>query len=382
MPEQAPPDVGLIVNGLSYRGWKSLSIRRSMEEFCPSFEVNFRDKWAERAEPVPINKGDAFAVTVDGDVLITGWIDDVNADYDATTHTLSAAGRSLTGDLVDCTAVVKERKARGWPKGTTPRTIATALCAPFSINVGGPDVAAQLDEKLVRPFAIERGEIVLDALSRIADLKGLILQTTREGNVLFCRAAGAKKVATVLRSGDNIKRARYTSSDRDRFSHYTFFGQTSADDNWNGEASTLISGFAEDREIKRYRPHEVTSHTQSDKKDLGYRAKLERNTRAGRAETITYTVRGWRHKDGLWSPKTLVQVDDAILNVRGEMMASGVVLTVTGGGSAGYEAEIEVCDKHAYDVVETPKPKRKAKKRSNFGGDRRADIPRRNVNIL
>ena len=328
-----------------------------MEEFCPSMQVNFHDRWEDRADVVAISKGDAYQVTVDGKLLITGWIEDDNRDYDVQSHELSAAGRSITGDLVDCTAVITQRKARRWPEGTSIRKIATELCAPFSIIVGGPGVAAELDSKVPRAFAIERGEIVFDVLSRLADLKGLLLQTTREGSVLFCRA-GTKKVRTVLRYGDNVKRARYASSDRDRFSHYTFRGQTSADDNWNGAAATLIRGFAEDREIKRYRPHEVTAHTQSDKKDLGFRAKWERNTRAGRAETIVYTVFGWRHADDLWSPNVIVDVDDSKLGIRSEMIISGVTLTATGGSSDGYIAEIEVCDKHTYDVVDTPKPKR------------------------
>ena len=353
-------EIDLVIDGLSYRGWESIMVRRSLEEFERSFSVTYNDRWTERSEIVPIRKGQAFQVTVDGDVLITGYIDDTAIRYDAQQHTLTAVGRSSVGDLCDCVAVVASGKKRRWPKGSTIQKIATELCSPFSITVGGPTVTDVLRAPLAHPFSVERGERVFEALSRLADLKGLLLQSTVGGDVVFTRA-GTKKVSTVLRYGDNIKTCSYNASDRERFSHYVFRGQSVADDNHNGTASTQIKGFAEDAEIKRYRPFEVTARVQSDKRDLGFRAIWERNTRAGRSETVSYGIRGWTHADGLWAPNTLVDVDDRATNLRDTMLISSVTLNAS--AADGYTAELELVDRRTYDVVGTPKPKRKVQPR-------------------
>lgn len=347
-------DVRLVINALSFGGWKALTIRRSMEEFARSFNVTFNDRWEHRQQPVPIIKGEAFDLGVDSERMIQGWVDDVSIDYSADSHSLTAAGRSFTGDLIDCSATVSGGKRRRWHDKSI-RQIATDLCAPFGLTVISDGVDDVIDKKLPRDFAIDRGDTVYDALSRLADLRGILLQTTPDGDPLFTRA-GRKKVKTVLRFGENIKTCRYTSSDRERFSHYTFRGQTSADDNWNGEAATKIKGFAQDTEIARFRPHEVTAMVQTDKKDLGFRAIWERNTRAGRSEVITYTVPGWKHSEGLWSENTLVSVDDTRLRIRDEMLISAV--TFQASAADGFTTEIEVVDKRTYDVVGVPKVKR------------------------
>ena len=373
-------DVQLLVEGLAYSGWKSLGIRRSLEDFARSFDVTFNDRWSERATPVPIRKGQSFQLLVDGVVLITGHIDDTSRGYDARQHTLQATGRSNTGDLVDCHAVVSKGKRRRWEAGATIQRIATDLCQPFSIAVGGPTVTDVLTAPLPKAFAVERGERVFEALSRLADLKGLLLQTSVHGDVVFTRA-GTKKVATVLSYAHNILSCQQRSSDRDRFSHYVFRGQTTADDDTSGQASTQIRGFAVDDAITRYRPYEVSAMVQSDNRDLGFRALWERNTRAGRSETLTYTVRGWSHADGLWSPNTLVDVDDGRANVRDTLLISGVNLRAT--AQEGYLSELELVDRRTYDVVGAPKPKPKAvARRPQRPRDGRIDIPRRNPGVL
>lgn len=351
-------DVSLIIDGVAYGGWKAIRLRRSLEEFARSFSVQFYDSWTERAAVVPILKGQTVEIKVDGATKLYGYVDDLAVQYDAQSHSLDATGRSVVGDLEDCSAVVPEgKKKRRWDAGSTILKIATDICQPFSITVGGPTVSKEINEKLPRAFALERGETGREALERLAELKGLLLQSTTEGNVVFLRAGTKRVKNTVLRYGDNIKSCRYTSSDRERFSHYIFRGQSTADDSWNGQAATQIKGFAQDEEITRFRPFYVNAQVQSDKKDLGFRAIWERNTRAGRSESITYSVQGWKHADGFWAPNELVSVDDALLNIRDEMLISAVdwVASVQGG----FVTELELVDKRTYDVVGTPKVARK-----------------------
>jgi prophage tail gpP-like protein len=61
---------------------------------------------------------------------------------------------------------------------------------------------------------------------------------------------------------------------------------------------------------------------------MGRRAILERNVRAGHAETLSYEVPGWHTDEGdLWRPNTRVQVVDDWLRVEAEMLVARVSLS-------------------------------------------------------
>jgi prophage tail gpP-like protein len=350
MPE---PDVALVVNGQRHEGWTNVSVRASLEELAQDFTVKFTEKWSVAGEPVPIEEGDAVEVRFGEERVMTGIVDDFVNEYDQEDHSLTITGRAKTGQLVDNDAIYQGGQIRS----KTITEIVQLLCEPYGIGVVvAPEVASDPEFKKVIPrYKLREGESVFDAITWLQRKSGAILQTNAAGDLVFTRAATAVLSGVEIRRGVNVKRGALHASIKDRHSDYIFKGQTTATDDWNGLSAAQIKHVIKDPGVKLYRPKLALAERQGYREDLGRRAVWERNTRAGRSERLTYTVRGWTHAAGLWQPNTLVHVVDGQLRWDDNMLVIGVDLVRS--LEDGRVAHLELAGREAFDVLEPP-PKR------------------------
>ena len=171
----------LIVDGYSFSGWTRLEVTRRLEELADSFRVDYFNQWPEQKEPIPISAGAYCFLRYKGDPIITGYVDEARVEYSADGQTLSVSGRSSTGDLVDCSAV------KGQWKNQPITAIASALCNPFDIEANLDSSADQ--GAVFKWFRVQEGETVFDALERAARMRGLILRSDADGNLVLTRSS-------------------------------------------------------------------------------------------------------------------------------------------------------------------------------------------------
>src|SRR4029077_7785864 len=82
-------------------------------------------------EPWVIVPGSPVTILLDGEVVITGYVDSYAPRFDANSHGVEIRGRSRTCDFVDGAAIVPG----GQFKQLTLTEIAERLAAPFGITV-------------------------------------------------------------------------------------------------------------------------------------------------------------------------------------------------------------------------------------------------------
>src|SRR5512134_2299935 len=107
----------------------------TMEAVAGQFTIGTTDRWPGQASYRPISPGDACTVALDGEPVITGYIDVVMPFYTHTEHSFNVTGRDKTGDIVDCAPEGVE-----W-KGLTLPQLVSAIADPFGIPV-----VSQLDD--------------------------------------------------------------------------------------------------------------------------------------------------------------------------------------------------------------------------------------------
>ena len=100
--EQKKPDIVLEVDGQKYGGWKSIDITRGLEQCAGTFRLSVTDRWPQQDKPRAIAAGAPCRVTIDGTPVVTGYVDDVEASWSATSHDYRISGRDKTMDLIDC----------------------------------------------------------------------------------------------------------------------------------------------------------------------------------------------------------------------------------------------------------------------------------------
>lgn len=294
----------LKINGVYYGGWKSVRVSRSIEQMAGTFELEITERWPGEPQATPIRPGQFCQVFLDGEVVITGWVDVVSPDYDAEKHTIRVSGRDKTADLVDCSAI---HKSGQW-HNVKIEQLATDLLKEYGISL----VVEADTGKAFSSWNIQEGETVFDCLERAARMRALLLTSNPSGDLVITRAG--KDIAGVsLVEGKNIKAARAEFSWKERFSAYAAKGYGKLGPNGETEHAAPAASVA-DEIITRHRPLIVLAESHGENTSLRDRAEWERNVRRGRSVRGSITVQGWKRPDGaLWQPNLLVPVTSPLL---------------------------------------------------------------------
>lgn len=348
----ASSQVELRIGGQVYAGWESVGVTRAMDACAGTFGLSVTDRWYGQDQPWPINPGDACEVRLDGETVITGYVDMSRPSYSASSHTIEVQGRDRSADMIDCSAVHTPDEWRN----IDLLKLANILAGPFKI-------AARADVSVGAPFSLvklNQGETALEALLRYARQRKLLVMPDAKGGILLTRT-GTRRAAVDLVQGQNILEASGTLDWSERFSEYTVKGQSNFSIDTDGETEAHVLGKASDPGVNRYRPLVIVGDSDTNTASAKDRATWEANTRLGKATAATITVQGWRQNGAgaLWQPNMLVRVRSPWLRMDGEMLIRQVTFKKDNSGTT---TQLEVASPQAFQ----PEPPDKAKKK---GGD-------------
>lgn len=340
----------MMIDDRPHRGWTEAVIGRSIERGPHEFDLTLTDNWgaSEGINPRSIEIGMPVQAYVNDDLLLTGYMDDVDPEYDKDSHTIKARGRSKLGDLVDCSTKGKSFS------NVSLLTVCQQLCALFDITVS---VADNVSEAVNKPFigkdyTLDLGQPIWEFIEELARLRAVLLTSDASGNLLITRAGnGTADEALVL--GENISRASGSFSAKELFSDYTVTGQhpnhptvkLNGINNSQSNAQAKAKG-----SIARFRPFVVSSQNPIDQAACHTRAEWQRNVNEGRSIGVIYTVTGWRQQaDGrIWQPNELVHVTDPWMGWDDERLIVESRLSL---GEAGSLTELRVMPKTAFDLI-------------------------------
>jgi prophage tail gpP-like protein len=327
MTQQQGEEIALVLGGQTWRGWESIRVLRSLEMIAGAFELTVTERWPGQQDRAGIKPGAPCSLTIGGEPVIVGFVDTVRAQYDAQAHKVTVQGYDATSDLVDCSILIGHAAI---PDGPAVAMV-ERICDLFEIKVSADVPQAQT--KIVNN-CIQFSETAFEAISRICALAGLLPVSDGKGGLLLTNAGSAGERAAII-LGENVLRGEGVSSMHNRYSFYLAAGQTAASDNVDPRSAVIGSGKAVDPGVLRFRPLVIDAEVGYPGKDYyETRARWEAAVRIGRALRATMTVRGWRDDAGaLWQPNTLARVKDDFLAIDGELLISGVELTLDDEGT-------------------------------------------------
>ncbi|CAM3283071.1 putative tail protein [Xenorhabdus nematophila F1] len=302
--------IELILGNKIYSGWKTLDVTRSLEEMSGQFSLGITVKNTD--SPLVLKPGHACQLAINGQQVVTGYVDAVDVGINADERTITLSGRDKTGDLVDCAAI----HGKGQWRNVSLAAIAKDLCQPFGVTVRWlvKDAAAAT---AFRQWQIEPGETVFDNLSRAARHRGVIMTSNAAGELVFTTAGNQSVAILVLgnvqHAGIKIKTLDTSLSWQERFSLYRVKGASAAGGRW-GETqtpvqSTAIYMDARDPAITRYRPTIFLADDNMTKARGTARAAWEQKRAMAHATHATVGITGWFKPSGqLWQPNEMVRL--------------------------------------------------------------------------
>ncbi|MGF6792777.1 phage baseplate assembly protein [Paraburkholderia sp. 35.1] len=291
-----PDDLTLTVGGQSIAGWTSIRVTRGMERIPSDFDISLTERYPNVSDIV-VMEGDPCVVAIDGDTVITGYVDRVSEIVDAHNHVLSVCGRGKCEDIVDCSAQFDSFQF----KKVTAADVATALCKPFGITVkviGSPGI-------LFEQVNLNVGDTPYAKIDELCKAAQLLCYEDADG-ALVLAPISTVEAAGGFALGVNVERAGYLRDISQRFSEYRVYlvGVGLLQDLG---VQALTEYTVNDTTMPRYRPKAFIAETGDAGATVAKQHALwECNRRIGRGNVVTVTTSSWRDAAGtLYAPNTL-----------------------------------------------------------------------------
>ncbi len=384
--------VEIAIGGVAMPRWLSFTLARDLRDIAGRFTVSFFDAGRAAAAlpgapapsplPAPVQRRQSVTITLDGDLVLDGWIDGMEGEWTSDALNISISGRDKTGDLADCSAAPT---GPGEWRNATLLQIAQQVCAPFGITVrAATDTGAPFKRLAINPH-----ESALSLLEKAARQRAVLLVSDGVGGLLLT-SGGRARAAADIRAGGNAQRLAFQFDDTRRFSDIYVKGQSEKaagqrtlvvppmDHDWTpGELASLtgaqateakgilITGHAVDREVTRYRPHVRLTRTQSGSATGQQQAEWAVRLARGESTSLRYTVLDWRVDGTLWKPNTVARVYDPYAGIDDDMLIRAVTYRSGPDGAQPQTplTDIEVVGVTAFDRIDEPQPRRPLKVR-------------------
>ena len=326
----------ITIDGRDYGGWLEAGVRRALDRPASQFSFSGTDRWSEDERPLGLVVGAKCKVSIDGETVIQGHVDTIDSNYTSSGQTISVNGRSVTGDLVDCSV-----ETAGDLRGKSVEQIARTITDPFGI-----EIAALVEGgDPINKHTINIGDSAWTVLQRLARMRGVILSDSRDGRLEITSARNAIRLPGVMRPGVVLSGAVRVGQ-QNRFSQYTVKAQQSGSDDTFGTPAAQPFGEVTDDTVGRYRPIVVVAERQANHSECKSRAQWERSTRSARGIVLTYVVQGHRaNNDDLWDINRIIAVDDERLHVKGDFLIEAVEYRI---GSSGETTSLSLVRPEAY----------------------------------
>ncbi len=348
----SPLDLVLEVGGLTFRRFLRASVLDSLDAGSVTFRLELVPP-----RPFPFELGQEVSLRVGRELLARGHVETLEGSSDLRQGTtVVLEGRSMTGDLVDCSPLDAPSEFRD----EALPDIARALLAPHGIELVDELNARQLGpayhlNERFRLFRVQPGESSWEALDRLARQRGVLLHGRGDGALeLTVGGLGGDPGARILdlygEPPSNVVGSRLRLSQVDRFSRVVVRGQGPGDDLAWGEAVAHVEGEAADPSVRRYRPLLVVAQRPVDLQSARDLAEWEAVVRRSRGTGVEVELAGW-HTDPragkLWRVNVTPRVDLAPWNLSGRFLVQAAQYLID--PDQGYTVRLSLVPPDALD---------------------------------
>jgi prophage tail gpP-like protein len=268
---------------------------------------------------VPVVPGHETTISASGDVVLTGYVRDVNTGYSDGDRTLGCSFVSRTVDLVETSV--------DHPSGEILNRDMLAIAkeldnAGIGIETDGAAFPIERRHKLIE------GESAFSSIARRARGRGILIHDTEKGRLKLSTKPGGIHAGTLKRGVNILPGASASFTESGRYSEIKVRGQQSeGTEKQHLRPETKVK----DSGVKRKRvlilPHEGEATIDR----MRTRATWQAKRAAGNSVTASIPTTGWRDENGrIWQANWLVYVDDDWLGISGLMVIKSVTLSQHG----------------------------------------------------
>ena len=314
LPSVDPNAVTIVVGGVAWGGWESVSISRGIETVPGTFSLSGTERYPGEvnANTVDINSGSPCILMIGDDPVISGYTQVVERQLSSEQHEVRITGQSKFADLVFASGFTTQ-----WNfSNLTLAGIANAICGPFGISVTTPNG----DTDTIPNVSVIVTETGYEFLEEVCRWMTKLCFDDANGNLVLADA-GTNTHASGVSEGVNVQEARsiFDLSEVPTSVAAIYQDTSILSDGGNStvieqvDKALAVNGTFPARADgqPRYRPLLIVSEQgQGYAQVVKRRIAWEMARRVGRSQVVTVVVDSWRDSAGvLWTPNWKLQVD-------------------------------------------------------------------------
>lgn len=347
----------LEVGGVQYDNFTTASCEIRLDALSNSFSF---EAVAAEGEPLPFKGGEACRVIVNGNQVLTGFIEVVEVNYDAGDHTIFVQGRDKTCDILDSNInVISDLRAPITLKEIIEKVIADI----------GADIKV-VEEVTTKPFeaaqdvaAPEPGDNAFSFIEKYSRKRQVLLTSNGDGDIVITNGSGTSAAGSIQHiigaSDNNVMSSTFAFDTTGRYNSYKFasqlnpFALNSAGDTGLDSVASQSGGVL-DPDVRKGRQLILIAEASFSDEQNETRAKWEANIRKARGLMYSATVPGYGvdssdPSSALWQTNRLYQIVDDYLGKQEPMLCNSILFTLDAQG--GEQTSLGFVDEKAYSLI-------------------------------
>ena len=323
-------NIYLKVDGVRYEGFTDIAVNSAIENFSSSFSFTTTVKETKEGKIInDIKLGQKAKVFIDSILITTGFIEELDKEVSSSSHSKTASGRDVGGDIIDSDIIQKSYNQRNFQR------LVNLVLKDNGFSIKVINKVGILNLEATETIKTEQGQSIFDFLDKYAKKLQVLLKIDKNGNLNIIREDNdvVKNMLINNYTADtNILASRLKLSTIDRFNLIEIYSQG----NNKTHTKTGISqkGKATDPQIRATRRKILTMNTASESKSLKALAEWNIQVRKAKGSRYTCTTLGFYSSNNtLWQPNTLVDIIDYDMEVKGTFLIQGVTFNQTLQGS-------------------------------------------------
>ena len=323
-------NIYLKVDGIRYEGFTDIAVNSAMENFSSSFSFTTTVQETKQGKIInDIKLGQKAKVFIDSILITTGFIEELDKEVSPSSHSKTASGRDVGGDIIDSDIIQKSYNQRNFER------LVNLVLKDNGFSIKVINKVGILNLEATETIKTEQGQSIFDFLDKYAKKLQVLLKIDKNGNLNIIREDNdvVKNMLINNYTADtNILASRLKLSTIDRFNLVEVYSQ--GNNKTHTKAGISQKGKATDPQIRATRRKILTMNTASESKSLKALAEWNIQLRKAKGSRYTCTTLGFYSSNNtLWKPNTLVDIIDYDMEVQGTFLIQGVTFNQNLQGS-------------------------------------------------
>lgn len=356
-------------NGDTFNLFDEITLNTSLDNITGAFSLK-----TTLNNNLPFGLDDFIEIVVDGEILLSGFIEKASGSISNTSVDVNYSGRDALGDLVDDSVpdVVKVNQKAIGLVNLCQKTLDALKIKSKVINLAG-DIDSFTSKEIE---AIGFGGNAGGFLQGFCRKRGVFLITDGLGNLVIFTPPSSIQGDEKITENDMLDR----SFDFDNTKRFNVVRVGSQDNNASDDDASTSDGVrrtqqATDEDIRESRFKEIIGEETMNNRELLRRAEEEINITRARGFTFSFSVPSHIFRKG-----NLIRVEDRLSGVNGVFLIKSIDFSQN--GDTGNTSRLTICYPESYSAQGKRVTKRKSVLGKGIVKDPDLLVPQREISIL